>query len=81
LPPCKPGQLFIFCFDGGDTFSDIEATLDLKIAALKEHQSQLRDWDPEPFIRKTAERQGRVGRMRYAETFKVIRVNRPLDSS
>jgi LmbE family N-acetylglucosaminyl deacetylase len=77
LRPCKPDQLFIFRFDGGDTFSDIEETIDLKINALRKHQSQIRDWDPEPFIRKTAERQGRVGGMRYAEAFKVIPLNKP----
>jgi LmbE family N-acetylglucosaminyl deacetylase len=77
----KPDRLFIFSFDGGDTFFDIGETIDLKIAALKKHQSQIRDWDPEPFIRKTAERQGRVGGMRYAESFKVIRLSKPLDSS
>ncbi len=29
-------------FDGGDTFTDIGETIDLKIAALKKHQSQVR---------------------------------------
>jgi len=77
LSPCKPDRLFIFRFDDGDTFSDIEETIDLKIAALKKHQSQIKDWDPGPFIRKTAERQGRAGGMRYAEAFKVFQLNQP----
>ena len=77
LNPCKPDRLFIFRFDGGDTFSDIEETIDLKIAALKKHQSQIKEWDPEPFLRKMAERQGRAGGMKSAEVFKVIQLNKP----
>ena len=78
LSPCKPDLLFVFRFEGGDTFCDIEETLDLKIAALKKHTSQLQGWDPGPFLRKTAERQGRAGGVRCAEAFRVIRLNRPL---
>ena len=78
LYPWKPDRLFIFRFDGGDTFSDIEETIDLKITALKKHKSQVKDWDPEPFIRKTAERQGKVRGIRYAEAFKVIQLHKPL---
>ena len=77
LNPWKPDRLFIFRFDGGDTFSDIEETIDLKIAALKKHRSQIKEWDPEPFIRKVAERQGKAGGMRSAEAFKVIQLNKP----
>jgi LmbE family N-acetylglucosaminyl deacetylase len=78
LNPWKPDRLFIFRFDGGDTFSDIEGTIDLKIAALKKHQSQLKEWDPGSFIRKVAERQGRAGGIRSAEAFKVIQLHKPL---
>jgi LmbE family N-acetylglucosaminyl deacetylase len=78
LSPCKPGSLFIFRFNGGDSFTDIGETIDLKIAALKKHQSQIKDWDPEPLIRKTGERQGRVGGVKYAEAFKIICMNQPL---
>jgi LmbE family N-acetylglucosaminyl deacetylase len=77
LKPWKPDRLVIVSFDGGDTFMDIEETIELKIAALRKHKSQIRDWDPEPFIRKTAERQGRVRGLRYAEAFKVILLNKP----
>ena len=78
LNPWKPDRLSIFRFEGGDTFSDIEETINLKIAALKKHQSQIKEWDPEPFIRKTAERQGRAKGMKYAETFKIIQLHKPL---
>jgi LmbE family N-acetylglucosaminyl deacetylase len=78
LKPWKPDRLFVVSFDGGDTFTDIEETMNLKIAALKKHQSQIRDWDPEPFLRKVAERQGRRGGISFAETFRVIQLHKPL---
>jgi LmbE family N-acetylglucosaminyl deacetylase len=78
LEPFKPERLVIFRFEGGDTFSDIEETLEVKIAALKKHESQLKGWDPGPFLRKTADRQGRAGGVRCAEAFRVIRLNQPL---
>ena len=77
LKPWKPDRLFIVNFDGGDTFMDIEETMDLKIAALKKHQSQIPGWDPEPIIRNLAERQGRARGIKYAEAFKVIPLNKP----
>lgn len=78
LSPCKPDRLFIFRFDGGDTFSDIEETIDLKIASLKKHQSQIKAWDPEPILRRMAKRQGRANGIHYAETFRVIELKKPL---
>jgi LmbE family N-acetylglucosaminyl deacetylase len=79
LKPWKPDRLVIVSFDGGDTFMDIEETIELRIVALKKHKSQIGDWDPESFIRKTAERQGRREGISYAETFRVIQLHKPLD--
>ena len=78
LKPWKPDRLVIVRFDGGDTFMDIEETIELKIAAMKKHKSQIKEWDPEPFIRKVAERQGRAEGMKYAEAFKIIQLHKPL---
>lgn len=75
--PCKPDHLFVFRFEGGDTFFDIEQTFDSEFTSLKKHQSQIKDWDPGSCIGRVAERQGRAGGVRYAEAFKVIRFNRP----
>jgi LmbE family N-acetylglucosaminyl deacetylase len=80
LKPWKPDHLFIVSFDSGDTFMDIEETMDLKIAAMKKHQSQIREWDPEPIIRKMAERQGQAGGMRSAEAFRSIQLQKPFSS-
>jgi LmbE family N-acetylglucosaminyl deacetylase len=51
---------------------DITGTIDVKIAALKKHASQLGDWDPEKMIREWAAEEGREHEMEYAEAYKVM---------
>jgi len=48
---------------------DISATLDTKVRALREHRSQMGDWDPSPMIRGWAREQGTRRRLRAAESF------------
>src|SRR5207247_1711755 len=55
--------------DRADTFVDISTTLDLKIRALREHRSQMGDWDPAPMVRGWAREQGARRRLRAAELF------------
>jgi LmbE family N-acetylglucosaminyl deacetylase len=33
-----------------DTYVDIAGTLDAKIAALRDHRSQIGEWDPKEFL-------------------------------
>ena len=50
-------------------FVDISETIELKIAALRQHASQLGDWDPSPRIKEwNAETGKRVG-FQYAESY------------
>lgn len=52
-----------------NTYVDITETLDLKIKALKQHESQLKDWDPTEMIKEwTSEAGSKVG-YKYAEGF------------
>jgi LmbE family N-acetylglucosaminyl deacetylase len=53
-----------------DAFVDIAGVLDLKISALREHRSQMGDWDPSPMIRGWARQQGARRRLRAAEAFR-----------
>ncbi|MBA4395205.1 MAG: PIG-L family deacetylase [Desulfobacca sp.] len=78
LVPWQPDHLFVFSFIGDETVLDITETIDLKIAALKKHQSQIQGWDPEPFIRDLADREGRPRGIQYAESFKIIQLKKPL---
>jgi LmbE family N-acetylglucosaminyl deacetylase len=51
---------------------DIEETMDVKIAALKAHHSQMRDWDPEEMNRQWAAEAAKGKEMVYAEGYRVV---------
>jgi LmbE family N-acetylglucosaminyl deacetylase len=51
---------------------DIASTIDIKIAALKKHVSQLGDWDPGKMIREWAAEEAKDHGMEYAEAYKVL---------
>jgi LmbE family N-acetylglucosaminyl deacetylase len=53
-----------------DTVVDIASTLAVKIRALREHKSQMGDWDPTAMITAWAREQGRRKRLRAAESFR-----------
>lgn len=55
-----------------DTYVDISSTIDLKLEALRQHVSQMGDWDPEPMMREWAAERGKGKEMAYAEAFRVI---------
>src|SRR5437867_3164228 len=46
LEPHKVRAVFIHGSDHPDTFIDISEVLDVKLAALKEHRTQMGTWDP-----------------------------------
>lgn len=68
----KVRKLYVEGWGGGDTWVDITGTIDLKIAALRCHLSQMRDWDPEPMLRQWSAEAAKGKEMAYAETFRVI---------
>jgi LmbE family N-acetylglucosaminyl deacetylase len=53
-------------------YVNIEDTIDIKIAALRAHKSQMKDWDPEPRIKEWAAERAAGKEMAYAEAFRVI---------
>ena len=55
---------------------DITETLELKLAAIRCHASQLGDRDVEAFMRPRLREQGRAFGLPYAETFRVISYRR-----
>jgi len=71
-------EVWIPFWTSGDHLVDISSTLDLKIAALKMHKSQVakpgQAWDFEKFMRKRHREVGKKGGFRYAESFKRITV-------
>ena len=70
LQPHHVREVWLHGSERPDTFVDIAAVLDLKIAALREHKSQLGPWDPAPFVRQWAMEQGKARKLPAAEAFR-----------
>jgi len=70
LEPHHVREVWLVGSERADTFVDIAAVLDIKIGALREHRSQMGDWDPSAMIRGWARRQGARRRLRAAEAFR-----------
>ena len=68
----KVRKLYVEGWGSGDTWVDITSTIDLKVAALRCHPSQMREWDPAPMLREWSAEAARGKEMAYAETFRVI---------
>ena len=62
----------------GDFFVDISKTIDLKVAALMKHKSQVskpgQEWEVDKWVPKRHRDIGKKGGYRYAEAFKRIKV-------
>ncbi|MFN3336312.1 MAG: PIG-L deacetylase family protein [Thermomicrobium sp.] len=77
LEPHKVAELWLFGAQYPDLYIDIEDTMDLKLAALTAHRSQISD--PEELAQRVRERAAEIGAergLRYAEAFKVIVLRR-----
>ena len=72
LKAFKPRKVFSLNWRDGDHFFSIDETMDLKIAALRAHKSQMSGWDPEPRIREWAAERAKGKEMKYAEVFRVV---------
>jgi LmbE family N-acetylglucosaminyl deacetylase len=70
----KVYKVFVMAWDRGEnyTYVDISSTIDLKIAALKAHKSQMGDWDPTESVKAWAAERAKGLEIDYAESFRVI---------
>lgn len=68
----KSRKVYVTSWSGADTFVCIDETMEIKIAALRAHKSQVRDWDPAPMLREWAENAARGKEMDFAEGFRVV---------
>lgn len=68
----KPRRVYVTEFGGGSVFVNIDSTIDLKVAALRAHTSQMKDFDPEPMIREWSAAAAKGKEMAYAEAFRVV---------
>jgi LmbE family N-acetylglucosaminyl deacetylase len=70
LEPHHVGAVWLFGSERPDTYVDIARTLPVKIRALREHRSQMGDWDPAPMLKGWAREQGARRKLRAAESFR-----------
>ncbi|GAB4495505.1 MAG: PIG-L family deacetylase [Anaerolineales bacterium] len=70
--PHNVKRVYIHGSEKPDTWVDISDSLDTKIAALKQHVSQLNDWDPETMLREWAAEEAKGHGMAFAEAYKVM---------
>lgn len=69
----KVRKVYVRTFRQDDSvFVDITDTMELKIKALKQHVSQLGEWDPAPMLREWAAGAALGKEMAYAEGYRVI---------
>ncbi len=70
LAPHHVQSVWLHSAERPDTFVDIAEFLDLKIQALREHKTQMGDWDPSALLKGWARRNGARARLRAAEAFR-----------
>ena len=75
--PHQVSQVYISTHDQPNTWVDIAETIDLKIAALRQHASQMGDWDPEALIKEWSAETGKEKGLAYAESYRVVNLRRP----
>lgn len=68
----KPRKVYVTSWGAADIYINIESTIDIKIAALRAHKSQMKDWNPEESIRQWASESAKGKEMPYAEGFRVV---------
>jgi LmbE family N-acetylglucosaminyl deacetylase len=74
----KTRRVFVSAFSEGETYVNIEDTIDTKVNALMAHESQMKEmkelgsWDAGERIREWAAENGKGKEMAYAEVFRVV---------
>ena len=77
LEPHEVRQVYIHGAERPDTYVDIADTLDVKVAALRAHKSQMGEWDPSEMITQWAAEQGRRRKVKAAESYRRMILQDP----
>lgn len=70
--PHDVSRVFLHGSEKSDVWIDVSETLELKVRALKEHVSQLGDWDPMEMMQEWARDEGKERGIPFAESFRVM---------
>ena len=68
----KPRKVYIYGFQQSGLFVSIDETMEIKLAALREHKSQFPSGDPGERVMQWAAERAKDKDMQYAEAFRVI---------
>ncbi len=79
LPPHNVAEIYIGGSENADRWVNVEGYLEKKVAGLRAHKSQMRNWDPADGVTEWAKETGTQARrhghdMTVAEGFKYIRL-------
>ena len=77
LEPHEVRQVYIHGAERADTYVDIAGTMDQKLAALREHRSQMGEWDPKDFLVEWAREQGLRAGLDAAEWYRRMVLEGP----
>lgn len=80
-PPHRVHEVYMSGSTEPNRWVDISETIEQKIAALKQHASQMGDWDPTDRMKERASETGKEGGLAYAEQFRVITLYRPSEEN
>jgi LmbE family N-acetylglucosaminyl deacetylase len=75
--PHRVDQLYVHGNEQTNEWVDVTDTIDQKIEALKQHVSQLGDWDPTEMVKEWGAEVGREKGLAYAESYRVMTLRRP----
>jgi LmbE family N-acetylglucosaminyl deacetylase len=75
--PHKVHRVYVYGNGEPNTWVDITETIDQKIEALKQHASQLGDWDPTERIKSWNAEVGKDKGFAFAESYRVITLVQP----
>ena len=76
-PPHRVRKVYVYGNDDPNVWVDVSETIEIKIAALKKHASQMGDWDPTERIKGWSSEVGGEKGMSYAEKYRVITLEQP----
>jgi len=75
--PHRVRQVYIFGAEKPNVWVDVTQTIERKIAALKQHASQMKDWDPTEMVKEWGAETGQEKGLAYAESYRIITLERP----
>ncbi len=76
-PPHRVHQIYIHGNENPNRWVDVSETIEQKIAALKQHVSQMGSWDPSDMIKEWNAQEGGEKGLAFAESFRVITLTPP----